>query len=397
MLKLLEGIKVIDFTTTISGPFCGQLLADYGATVIKVERPKTGEDARHFPPQINGVSPGFTGLQRGKKHIGLALGTPEGQEIFRKLAAKCDVILENFTPGTMKKWNIDFETIKKINPKIVYCSISAFGQFGPMAEMPGYDAVIQALSGMMNGTGFPDGLPTRTGNAATDYSAGTVGAFAIAMGLFKVAKTGEAIYLDVSMLDCAIAILDSHFIHAANENKVQPRYGNRLPYVTPFDTFETQDGWVIIATANNNTFGALCNIMNQPELLEDPRFQDNLHRCQHVDELKPIITAWSKQFPSAKLLDMMMKAGVPCAPIQNMIQTLSMPQVIARGMVQEVTHTTGVKVKIPGVTIKINGEVATLPQTAGDTAPGQHNKDILGGLVGLTDAQLAAYKEKGII
>ena len=398
MLKPLAGVRVIDFTSTISGPFCGALLADYGAEVIKVERPVVGEDARHFPPfNKDGVSIGFATLGRQKKSVSLALAQPEAQDLFRRLAAKSDVILENFTPGTMKRWNIDFETIKKINPKIVYCSISAFGQFGPLSEMPGYDAVIQALSGMMMATGFPDGPPTRTGSAATDYTSGTFGAYAIAMGLLHVKNTGEAVHMDVSMLDCVLTTQDSVFSNWANERIIQQRVGNRLQYVTPFDSFQTQDdGWIIIATANNNTFGSLCTAMGQP-LLDDPRFANNALRCKNEKDLKPIIAAWTKQYSAKQLLDMLTKAGVPCAPIQHIGEMLDHPHTKARGMVQEVVQPNGMRVKIPGVAIKINGEVATIPEGANAADPGQNNHELLGGLLGLSDEELDALQKKGII
>ncbi len=397
MIKPLNGVRVIDFTSTISGPFCGALLADYGAEVIKVERPVLGEDCRRFPPfNKEGISIGFATMGRQKKGLSLALAEPEAQELFRQLAAKSDVVLENFTPGTMKRWNIDFETIKKINPKIVYCSISAFGQFGTLSQMPGYDGVIQALSGMMYATGFPDGPPTRTGSAMADYVSGTYGAFAIAMGVLHARTTGEAVHMDVSMLDCLLTTMDSVFSNWVNEGIIQQRVGNRLQYVTPFDSFQTQDGWIIIATANNNTFGSLCNAMGQP-LLEDSRFIDNAHRCKNEKELKPIITAWTKQYTTKHLLDLLQKVSVPCAPIQHIGEMLEHPHAKERGMVQEVVQPNGMRVKVPGVAIKINGEVATIPETANAPDPGQHNREILGGLLGLSDEQIIALEGKGVI
>jgi crotonobetainyl-CoA:carnitine CoA-transferase CaiB-like acyl-CoA transferase len=394
-MKPLKGVKVIDFTTTIAGPFCGCLLADYGAEVYKVERPGRGEDARLFPPQKEGVPLGFVSIGRGKKGLTMDLNKPEGQELFRKLAAKVDVILENYTPGTMKRWNIDYETIKAFNPKIVYCSISGFGQFGPLSPLPGYDAVIQAMSGMMMSTGFPDGAPTRTGNASTDYLTGTFGALGIAMGILQARTTGKGMHLDVAMLDCVLNTQDVPFLSAMNLDQNVPRYGNRLPYVTPFDTFRTKDGWLMIATANNNNFGGLAKVMGREDLMENPKFSDNMQRCMNEAELREIIAAWTKDIGTMELMGMLMKNGVPCAPIQHAGQMLKNPHAQARGLVQEVTQPNGFKVKVPGVAIKIDGQILPVEGNAPD--PGQHNAEVLGELLGMGEADLVSLKEKGII
>jgi CoA:oxalate CoA-transferase len=395
-MKPLKGIRVIDFTTTISGPFCSALLADYGAEVFKVERPVKGEDARLFPPMKEGNPLGFISIGRGKKGLSIDMNKPEGQDLFRKLAAKVDVILENYTPGTMKRWNIDYETIKAINPKIVYCSISGFGQFGPMSPLPGYDAVIQAMSGMMQSTGFPDGPPQRTGTASTDYLTGTFGAFGIAMGVFNALKTGKGMHLDVAMLDCVLNTLDVPFLAWTNNKQNAPRYGNRLPYVTPFDAFQAKDGgWIIIATANNNNFGGLCKAMDRMDLMENPKFSDNAQRCMNETELRAIIDPWVRTLGTMEALGLLMKNGVPVAPIQHAGQMLENPQAKARGLVQEVTQPNGFKAYVPGVAIKIDGEILPVEGNAPD--PGQHNTEVFGALLGLGEADLAALKEKGII
>lgn len=395
MMKPLKGIKVIDFTSAISGPYCGCLLADYGAEVYKLERPGRGEDSRLFPPMKEGVPLGFVSIGRGKKGLAIDLNKPEGQELFRKLAAKVDVILENYTPGTMKRWNIDYETIRAINPRIVYCSISGFGQFGPMSPLPGYDAVTQAMSGMMMSTGFPDGPPTRTGNASTDYLTGTFGALGIVMGILNVMKTGKGMHLDVAMMDCVLNTQDIPFLNWANNQIVTPRNGNRLPYVTPFDVFPTKDGWIMIATANNNNFGGLCKVMDRMDLMDNPKFSDNQKRCMNEPELKAIITEWTKNLGSLEMLGMLMKNGVPCSPIQHTGQMLDHPHGKARGLVQEVTQPNGVKIKVPGVAIKIDGQILPVEGNAPD--PGQHNAEAFKEMLGMDDANLAALKEKGIV
>ena len=394
-MKPLKGIKVIDFTSSISGPYCGALLADYGAEVYKLERPGRGEDSRLFPPQKEGVPLGFVSINRAKKGLSIDLNKPEGQELFRKLAAKVDVILENYTPGTMKRWNVDYETIKAINPKIVYCSISGFGQFGPLSPLPGYDAVIQAMSGMMMSTGFPDGAPTRTGNAAVDYLSGTFGALGIVMGVLQARATGKGMHVDVAMLDCVLNTQDVPFLSPMNLGKEVPRYGNRLAYVTPFDTFKTKDGWLMIATANNNNFSALAKVMGREELMQDPKFSDNYQRCINEAELREIIVGWTVQHGTMELIGMLMKNGVPCSPIQNADDMLKNPHAQARGLVAEVTHSSGLKVKVPGVAMKIDGQI--LPVEGGAPDVGQHNAEVFGELLGMGDADLAALKEKCII
>lgn len=394
-MKPLKGVKVIDFSNSIAGPFCGCLLADYGAEVYKVERPGRGEDSRLFPPQMDGTPLGFVSINRAKKGLAMDLNKPEGQELFRKLAAKVDVILENYTPGTMKRWNIDYEAIKAVNPKIVYCSISGFGQFGPLSPLPGYDAVIQAMSGMMMSTGFPDGAPTRTGNAATDYLTGTFGALGIVMGILQARATGQGMHLDVAMLDCVLNTQDVPFLSAMNLDQDVPRYGNRLAYVTPFDTFRTKDGWLMIATANNNNFGGLAKVMGREDLMENPKFSDNMQRCMNEAELREIIAGWTKDLGTMELMGLLMKNGVPCAPIQHAGQMLKNPHAQARGLVQEVTQPNGVKVKVPGVAIKIDGQILPVEGNAPD--PGQHNAEVLGELLGMSEADLAPLKEKGII
>ncbi len=394
-MKPLKGIKVIDFSSAIAGPYCGSLLADYGCEVYKVERPGRGEDARLFPPVKDGVPLGFVSINRGKAGLAFDLNKPEGQEIFRKLAAQVDVILENYTPGTMKRWNVDYETIKAINPKIVYCSLSGFGQFGPMSPLPGYDAVIQAMSGMMMTTGFPDGAPTRTSTASTDYLTGLFSAFGIVMGVLNAVKTGKGMHLDVAMLDCVLNTLDVPFLNWANMQKNTERFGNRLAYVTPFDTFATKDGWLMIATANNNNFGGLCKVMDRTDLIENPKFADNYQRCVHEAELRPIIAEWTKGLGTMELLGMLMKNGVPCSPIQHTGQMLEHPHGKARGLVAEVTLANGYKVKVPGVAIKIDGQILPVEPSAPDV--GQHNNEVFKGVLGMSDADIAALKEKGVI
>ena len=301
---------------------------------------------------------GFVSINRAKKGLSIDLNKPEGQELFRKLAAKVDVILEkNYTPGTMKRWNIDYGTIKAINPRIVYCSISGFGQFGPLSPLPGYDAVIQAMSGMMMSTGFPDGAPTRTGNAAVDYLSGTFGAREFVMGVLQARATGEGMHVDVAMLDCELNTQDVPFLSPMNLGKEVSRYGNRLAYVTPFDTFKTKDGWLMIATANNNNFGSLAKVMGREGLLDDPKFSDNFQRCVNEAELREIIASWTAQHGTMELVGMLMKNGVPCSPIQNAGQMLENPHAKARGLVTKSTHSSGLKVKIPGVAIKIDGQI----------------------------------------
>jgi CoA:oxalate CoA-transferase len=332
MRSMLEGIRVIDFTNTVAGPGCTFFLADMGAEVIKVERPGLGDEARLFPPYKDGVSASFTVLNRGKRGVVLDLKNPRAVELFKELVAASDVLVENYRPGVMKKLGLDYETLKQANPKLVMCSISGYGQYGPLSNLPAYDAVIQAMSGLMSTTGYPDGPPTRAGTLIVDISSAFFAAYGVCAALFARERSGEGEYLDVSMYDVAINLLEAKFVDYTVTGNIPQRTGNRYPYVTPFDAFATRDGHVMLICIGDQPFHNLCKAMGKPELAEDERFKDLMARNANEAELKKIIEDWASGFSDAEIWELLQEHGVPGSPVNNVKTVVEHPHTAARGM-----------------------------------------------------------------
>ncbi|MBC2715893.1 MAG: CoA transferase [Desulfobacteraceae bacterium] len=333
MRSMLEGIRVIDFTTTVAGPGCTFFLCDLGAEVIKVEKPGSGDEARLFPPYKGNQSASFAVLNRGKKGITLDLKKPEGVSLFKELILKSDVLVENFRPGVMERLGLSYNQLKKINPKLVMCSISGYGQYGPLSSQPAYDAVIQAMSGLMSTTGYPDGPPLRTGTLIVDICSAIYAAFGICAALFAREKTGEGEYLDVAMFDVAIQLLEAKFVDYTVTGNIPQRTGNRYPYVTPFDTFPTADGLIFIICVGDHPFQGLCDAMGQPELPKDDRFSNFIVRNENEPALKQLIKKWTKQYTTDALMEKLITNGVPGAPVNDVKQVVEHPHTKARGMI----------------------------------------------------------------
>ncbi|MBN2028526.1 MAG: CoA transferase [Actinobacteria bacterium] len=392
---LLEGIRVLDFTGSVSGPACSMFLADAGAEVIKIERPLRGDDSRLFPPFKEGWSGSYVTLQRGKKGIALNLKESEGVEIFRELVKISDVVVENMTPGTMAKLGLDYEHLKALKDDIILCSISGYGQTGPLSPLPGYDSVIQAMSGIMSITGFPHGPPTRVGSLISDISSAVFGAMGICMALFYREKTGKGNLVDVSMFDVSLTLLDANMLTYTIEHQEPVRNGNRLKYITPFDTFRCSDGDVLIICGNETNFGALADAIGRPELREDPRFVDNPSRTQHEPELKPIIEEWTSPRTREEVLGVLLPVGVPVAPVNRVSEAIEMEQTRVRGMLQDVEQPGAGTMTICGPTLK----VPDTPLRIAGPAPmlGEHTREILADLLGYGEERLADLQEKGVI
>jgi len=332
MRSMLEGIRVIDFTNTVAGPGCTFFLADMGAEVIKVERPGIGDEARLFPPYKEGVSASFAVLNRGKRGVVLDLKHPRALQVFKELVAVSDVFVENFRPGVVKKLGIDYETLKAVNPRLVMCSISGYGQYGPLAHLPAYDAVLQALSGLMSTTGFPDGPPTRAGTLIVDISCAFYAAFGVCAALFARERTGVGEYLDISMYDVAINLLEAKFVDYTVTGNIPRRTGNRYPYVTPFDAYRTADGYVMIICVGDQPFHNLCRAMGRPELAEDERFRDLMARNANEPELRKIIEEWTAGLTNAEIWELLQEHEVPGAPVNDVKAVVENPHTAARGM-----------------------------------------------------------------
>lgn len=335
MRSMLEGVRVIDFTNTVAGPGCTFFLADMGAEVIKVERPGLGDEARLFPPYKDGTSASFAVLNRGKRGVVLDLKNSRGVELFKELAAVSDVFVENYRPGVMAKLGIGYESLKEVNPRLVMCSISGYGQYGPLSKLPAYDAVLQAMSGLMSTTGFPDGPPTRAGTLIVDISCAFYAAFGVCAALFARERTGEGEYLDVSMYDVAINLLEAKFVDFTVAGNVPQRTGNRYPYVTPFDAYATKDGYVMIICVGDQPFHNLCNAMGRPELAEDERFKDLLARNANEPALKEIIEEWSSGLSNVEVWELLQEHGVPGSPVNDVKSVVENPHTAARGMLVE--------------------------------------------------------------
>lgn len=395
MIGALNGIKIIDFTRVLAGPFCTMNLADMGAEVIKIEHPEFGDDSRIFGPFINGESSYFIYVNRGKKSITLDLKNPIAKEIVFDLIREADVVIENFKPGVMEKLGFGYEKLREINSGIIYCSISGFGQYSPYKFRPAYDLVAQAMGGIMSITGFPDNPPARVGSSLGDISAGLYAAFGITTALIHKLKTGEGQYIDISMLDSVFSFLESNVVRYTVGKIVPERIGSRHPLSAPFDSYECKDGLVIIAIASDNHFKILCDKMGKPELMNDERFSEDPKREINEKALKVIIESWLSNYTVDEAMEIMMGIKIPCGPILNIEQICKDPHIELREMLVDVEHPIAGNLRIPGNPVKLS----VTPPMAKGAAPvlGQHNEIVLREVIGYDDSKIKSLKDNGII
>jgi len=395
--KIYSGIRILDFSRVLTGPYCTRLFADMGAEVIKVEQPVTGDDARGFPYVI---SPGNTGyyLQQncGKKSISLDMRKKEAIEILKKLVLISDVVVENFRPGVMAKYKLDYENLKAIKKDIIMCSISAFGQTGPLSPFVGNDLTTQAMSGLMDMTGEPDGPPSNAGAAIADTIAGTHAFGAIASALYQRERTGLGEYIDISMLDCMFAqfeIAVQSFI--LSKGQVQPhRAGVHHPTVVPLGTYHAADGWVIVGVFNDNVWKRMVEAMGRPELAEDRRFMGNSARVQNKETVIGIVQEWVKNMPVKDAVQILQKAQVLTAPVQSVAEVANHPQIRAREMLVKVEHEGVGPVEIINIPIKFTNTAACVSGKA--AALGEHNQEILK-LLGYSSDAIKGLQRDGVI
>lgn len=391
----LQNLRVLDFTRIYSGPYCTMLLADLGAETIKVEMPQVGDDARRFTPFKNNESGYYMYLNRNKKGITLDLKSPEGKNIALKLAKWADVLVENFSPGTMERLGLDYDTICEMNPQIVYASISGFGQTGPLREKAAYDAVAQAMGGLTGITGYPDKPPVKAGASIADANAGIHAAFGIMTALYYRQLTGKGQYVDVSMLDAVFSTLENSVVQYTMTGVNPQRIGNEHMVSAPFDSFPTKDDYVVVATANDRLFQKLAEVMGREDLLKDARFVTNLLRKQNYAQLKPIIAEWTKQHTTAEVVQFLDRAKVPVAPVLSIQQLVEHPQVKARNMLVEVEHPIAGKVSMPGFPIQFSAT----PGSVRTPAPllGQHTDEVLLDILGLTQNKINELRIKKVL
>lgn len=353
MAKPLDGIRVIDLTRVLSGPYCTMLLADMGAEVIKVEQPGTGDDSRAYPPFQSGISAYYANLNRNKKSVALNLKDPKAKEVLFGLIKKADVIVENFKPGTMDKLGFSYDVVKKANPNIIYASISGFGQTGPYRLLPGYDIIAQALSGMMSVTGWPDSPPTRTGTAIGDVLGGLnccIGILAALQGK-NTQQHGERV--DVGLVDCSVSAMETITEIYMVENRMPARIGNRYEFIYPYDSFESADGWVVIGVGNDAIWKRFCEAIGRKDLLEVEKYKINKNRVAAHLELNELVTSWTKKHKAADIIKLLRVHSVPCAPIHTMADVVNDEHIAhAREMICEIDHPIEGKMRVTGNPVK---------------------------------------------
>ena len=350
----LKNLLVVDLTRVLVGPYCTMILSDLGARVIKVEAPEIGDDSRKFGPFIEDYSAYFMSLNRGKESIALNLKNDDDKKIFEKILAKADILVENFKPGTLEKWGYGWKDVSKKYPKLIYASASGFGQTGPLRELPAYDMVVQGMGGLMSVTGQPNTEPTRVGTSIGDITAGLFTAIGINAALYDRQKTGKGTFIDVSMLDCQIAILENAIARYLAKNEIPEPMGSRHPSITPFEAFKTKDSYIIIAAGNDKLFKNLCNVLQIQEISTDERFSTNSLRSENVDQLKKIIEEKLSLKKTDEWVKEMEQLKIPCGPIFNIKQAVENPQIQERNMIISSFHKKIGEFKSAGNPIKMS-------------------------------------------
>ena len=350
----LKNLLVLDLTRVLVGPYCTMMLSDLGARVIKVEAPEVGDDSRKFGPFIEDYSAYFMSLNRGKESIALNLKNEDDKKIFDKILAKADILVENFKPGTLEKWGYGWNDICKKYPRLIYASASGFGQTGPLKELPAYDMVVQGMGGLMSVTGQPNSEPTRVGTSIGDITAGLFTTVGINAALYDREKTGKGTFIDVSMLDCQIAILENAIARYLAKNEIPKPMGSRHPSIAPFEAFKTKDSYIIIAAGNEKLFEKLCNVLNIPEIAKDEKFNTNSLRSQNMEDLKKILEDKLIVKNTSEWVSEMEKEKIPCGPIFNIKEAVENPQIEARNMIVKARHKVIGDFKLAGNPIKMS-------------------------------------------
>lgn len=396
----LEGIQILEATTTQAGPVAGALLTDLGAESIKVDAPMVGEMGRYIPPFLNEENRLETSIyymtyNRNKKCITLTLNRPEGQEVFRELARHVDIIIQNYKPGTMEKWGLGYKAIQRVKPDIIYVSISGFGQYGPYHTRPAYDPLGQAMSGLMSINGYPDGPPMKTGGPIADNLTGWQGALGALAALHYKNRTGKGQHVDVSMVDSLLNVSDWGIPLAAHLGQVWQRQGNAYYPIGLDPVVKCQDEYIVLLVAIDSHWAKLCKLMGREELIEDPRTKGMINRAQNAALVNQVIRDWAIDKPAAQILPALEEAELVGSPILNFQQILENEHIRERGMIAEVEHPICGKVNLYGVATKYSRTPART--RTGAPLLGQHNQEIYEGLLGYSPERMAQLQEKRVI
>ena len=395
-MKALQDIQVLDLTRALAGPFCTLMLGDYGADVIKIEIPETGDDTRHWgPPFIGDESAYFLSINRNKRSLTLNFKEQEAIKIFLKLVEKADVVVENFTPGVMKRFGLDYEAVKAINPSIIYCSISGFGQDGPYQNRPAYDQIMQGVSGLMSITGEPDGEPQKVGIAVSDIGAGMWAAFAVMTALHHRSNSGDGQHIDISMLDAQVAWMTYQAAYFFANEEPPKRLGAAHPTLVPYQAFMSQDGkYVNVAVGSERLWERFCEGVNRMDLKDDPNFAQNGDRVRNRSTLVPLLQEYFLTQPADYWVNALQSVNVPAGPINDLADVFSDPQILHREMLVEIPHPTLKSIKQTGLPLKFS-----VTPGAFDKHPpllGEHNEEILNSL-GYSAQDIAGLTNNSVI
>jgi formyl-CoA transferase len=403
----LSHIRVLDLTRVLAGPWCAQTLADLGADVIKVERPGSGDDTRHWGPPYLKTPDGadtreaayYLCANRNKRSVTVDITTPEGQKIVRELAAASDVVLENYKVGQLKKYGLDYASLAAVKPDLIYCSVTGFGQTGPLAERAGYDFIVQGMGGFMSITGERDGLPgggpQKAGVAIADLMTGMYASVGVLAALAHRDRTGAGQYIDMALLDVQVAMLANMGSNYLASGEPPMRWGNAHPNIVPYQAFQTSDGWIIVAVGNDTQFRKFVEAGGRPELARDPRFATNPERVRHRDTLVPIVAEMVGTRGKHEWIECLEAAGVPCGPINDLGEVFENEQIRARGMRIDVPHPSGATAALVRNPIRMS---ATPPQVR--SAPpmlGEHTDAVLREVLGYDEASIAELRAREVI
>lgn len=394
-MKALQDVIVLDLTRVLAGPYASMMLADFGAEIIKIEPPGVGDDSRAFGPFIGEESAYFMSLNRNKRSMTLNLKSPAARALFREMVKKADIVVENYRPGTMEKFELGYSSLKEINPRIIYAACSGFGQTGPYRNKPAYDVIVQAMGGIMSITGPEGGPPVRVGASIGDIIAGLFTVIGIEMALYHREKSGHGQMIDVGMLDCQLAVLENAIARYMVTGTAPGPMGSRHPSIAPFEAFTAKDGSLIVGAGNDKLFEKLCKVISQPGLAQDSRFATNAMRTQNVRQLKDLLDAAFVHKTVDEWLQVMEDAGIPCGPINTMDRVVNNPQIVARDMLVGTEHPVAGMVKMAGIPIKLSDTPGAVEQPA--PLLGQHTEEILQEFLGLSVQEINKLRENKVI